>query len=67
LAVAGNIITAWSWFGVNELGVGLHAYGFTEGVLLSLIVFAATQLAVIGLAYIPVGNRANVAGGPPSE
>ena len=36
LAVAGNIVTAWSWFGVNELGVGLHSYGFTEGVLLAL-------------------------------
>ena len=32
LAVLGNIVTAWSWFGVNELGVGLHSYGFTEGV-----------------------------------
>ena len=34
LAVVGNIVTSWSWFGVNELGVGLHSYGFTEGVLL---------------------------------
>src|SRR5262249_51640141 len=28
LAIAGNIVTAWSWFGTNLLGVGLHAYGF---------------------------------------
>ncbi|MEN1679394.1 MAG: cytochrome c biogenesis protein CcsA [Planctomycetota bacterium] len=27
LAVAGNMFTTWSWFGTNELGVGLHAYG----------------------------------------
>ena len=27
LAIGGNIVTTWSWFGVNELGVGLHAYG----------------------------------------
>lgn len=33
LAVGGNIWTAWSWFGVNQLGVGLHAYGKTEGTL----------------------------------
>ena len=33
LAVAGNIAVTWSWFGVNELGVGLHSYGFTEGAL----------------------------------
>jgi len=25
LAVGGNIVTSWSWFGVNQLGVGLHA------------------------------------------
>ncbi|MBY0455973.1 MAG: cytochrome c biogenesis protein CcsA, partial [Gemmataceae bacterium] len=28
LAVFGNAITAWSWFGTNQLGIGLHAYGF---------------------------------------
>jgi len=28
LCIVGNIITAWSWFGTNELGIGLHAYGF---------------------------------------
>jgi len=25
LAAGGNIVTSWSWFGVNQLGVGLHA------------------------------------------
>jgi len=25
-------ITTFSWWGVNNLGVGLHSYGFTEGV-----------------------------------
>lgn len=51
LAIAGNITTAWSWFGVNELGVGLHSYGFTEGVLfnLALFVFSQLTLIVIGL------------------
>ncbi|HVU22834.1 MAG TPA: cytochrome c biogenesis protein CcsA, partial [Opitutus sp.] len=28
LAIFGNIVTSWSWFGVNMLGVGLHSYGF---------------------------------------
>lgn len=27
-----GMITLFSWFGVNQLGVGLHAYGFTDGV-----------------------------------
>ena len=51
LAMIGNIVTAWSWFGVNELKAGLHTYGFTEGRLLALGVFAGVQLAlVIGFA-----------------
>jgi ABC-type transport system involved in cytochrome c biogenesis permease subunit len=53
LAVAGNIATSWSWFGVNELGVGLHSYGFTEGVLLTLGIFVGTQLVVIALGSMP--------------
>ncbi len=40
LAVVGNIVTAWSWFGVNELGVGLHSYGVSEGRLISGIIRA---------------------------
>jgi ABC-type transport system involved in cytochrome c biogenesis permease subunit len=54
LAVAGNIVTAWSWFGVNELGVGLHSYGFTEGVLLTLSAFVASQLAVMLVGMMPL-------------
>ncbi|MEC9092354.1 MAG: cytochrome c biogenesis protein CcsA, partial [Planctomycetota bacterium] len=50
LAVGGNIVTCWSWFGVNELGVGLHSYGFTEGVLSTLCYVAIFHLAVIILS-----------------
>jgi ABC-type transport system involved in cytochrome c biogenesis permease subunit len=32
LAVGGGCVVAWSWWGVNQLGVGLHSYGFTEGI-----------------------------------
>lgn len=53
LAVGGNIAVSWSWFGVNELGVGLHSYGFTEGVLRTLGVFIITQLVIIGLGVLP--------------
>ncbi|MCA9247375.1 MAG: cytochrome c biogenesis protein CcsA [Planctomycetales bacterium] len=54
LAVAGNICTCWSWFGVNELGVGLHSYGFTEGVLLSLAIAVGVHLAIIGAGCLPL-------------
>ncbi len=50
LAIGGNIVTAWSWFGTNELGIGLHSYGFTEGVTMWLTVFFVSQLAIIALA-----------------
>lgn len=30
LALLGTIVTAWSWFGTNMLGIGLHSYGFTD-------------------------------------
>ncbi|MBL8814759.1 MAG: cytochrome c biogenesis protein CcsA [Planctomyces sp.] len=50
LAVGGNIVTAWSWFGVNELQAGLHTYGFTEGRLLALLAFVASQFVFVVLA-----------------
>lgn len=53
LAVAGNITVSWSGFGTNELGVGLHSYGFTEGVLLALGLFVLSQLVVIAAAMLP--------------
>jgi len=53
LAVLGNVAVSWSWFGVNELGVGLHSYGFTEGVLLMLSLFCITQLIVGALGCLP--------------
>jgi hypothetical protein len=33
--------------------VGLHSYGFTEGVLFTLGIFIVTQLMVIALALVP--------------
>jgi ABC-type transport system involved in cytochrome c biogenesis permease subunit len=51
LAVTGNIITAWSWFGTNMLGVGLHSYGFMDAAFLWLVAFVASQAAVILLGY----------------
>jgi ABC-type transport system involved in cytochrome c biogenesis permease subunit len=54
LAVFGNIITAWSWFGVNMLGVGLHSYGFMDSAFPWLLAFAGSQLLCIAIASIPL-------------
>ncbi|WP_068772892.1 cytochrome c biogenesis protein [Termitidicoccus mucosus] len=66
MAVFGNIVTAWSWFGTNLLEVGLHSYGFTDKGAITLGLFVATQLVIIALALIPArtGNGRQ-AGGPP--
>jgi ABC-type transport system involved in cytochrome c biogenesis permease subunit len=53
LSLVGGIVTGWSWFGVNELGVGLHSYGFREGMMLKLLLFAAGSCVVMFLGLIP--------------
>ncbi|MCA9213713.1 MAG: cytochrome c biogenesis protein CcsA [Planctomycetales bacterium] len=53
LAIGGNIITTWSWFGVNELGVGFHSYGFSEGRLMYVGGFIASQIALVLIGCIP--------------
>lgn len=52
LAVAGNIVTAWSWFGTNMLGVGLHAYGFMDSASIWLAMFVGSQMLLISLAAV---------------
>lgn len=49
LAIGGNIVTSFSWFGVNMLGVGLHSYGFMESAFFWLLLFMASQLLLIAL------------------
>jgi ABC-type transport system involved in cytochrome c biogenesis permease subunit len=46
LAVVGLMVTGWSWIGTNQLGVGLHAYGFNNTLATVLVV---TWVCCIGL------------------
>ena len=39
-----NIIVALAWFGVNLLQVGLHSYGFDDGVAKNLFLFIGFEL-----------------------
>ncbi|MEM6507760.1 MAG: cytochrome c biogenesis protein CcsA, partial [Planctomycetota bacterium] len=52
LAVSGNIVTSWSWFGTNLLGVGLHSYGFMDGAMFTLALFVASQMFIMAAAMI---------------
>ena len=53
IAIFGNVVTAWSWFGTNMLGVGLHSYGFMDKAFNPLMYFILSQMLFIGLAYFP--------------
>jgi ABC-type transport system involved in cytochrome c biogenesis permease subunit len=53
MAIFGNIITAFSWFGVNMLGVGLHSYGFMDKAFWWLASFSLSQLLLMILCLLP--------------
>ena len=49
-----NIIVALAWFGVNLLQVGLHSYGFDDGVAKNLYIFILFETILCsGLYYYP--------------
>ena len=52
--IGGNIVTSWSWFGVNMLGIGLHSYGFTDAAFKWLTLFVVSQFGFIILGLLPL-------------
>lgn len=46
-----NVIVALSWIGVNLLGVGMHSYGFADGLYYGLGGFILAELALIGCLW----------------
>lgn len=65
MALATGPVVAFSWWGVNLMGVGLHAYGFTDGVLgvLRTYVVGEAVLAWLALVWFLFSRRD---GGSPS-
>jgi ABC-type transport system involved in cytochrome c biogenesis permease subunit len=53
MAIAGNIVTSWSWFGTNMLGIGLHSYGFMDAAFWWLMLFVVSQLVLIAIGLLP--------------
>jgi len=53
MAVLGNCVTAFSWFGVNMLGIGLHSYGFMDSAFKWLILVVLTQVMIASLGLLP--------------
>ena len=42
-----GMIVVFSWFGVNQLGVGLHSYGATDGIWSKLYMFWNSQIVLM--------------------
>ena len=54
MALFGNVVTSFSWFGVNMLGVGLHSYGFMQKAFPWLVGFMLSQFALMCVAAMPL-------------
>jgi hypothetical protein len=61
LAIVGNIVTSWSWFDTNMLGVGLNSYRFINKVFMWLPVFWLSQTALIAAGLLATGPRKKTA------
>lgn len=59
-AFAGTVI-AFSWFGVNLLGVGLHSYGFTSGISQALWTYYYIQWGIVGAGGVVLWKERSVA------
>jgi ABC-type transport system involved in cytochrome c biogenesis permease subunit len=67
MALVGNIVTSWSWFGVNMLGIGLHSYGFMDAGFKWLMGFVGSQLVLIALGLLPFRFWRSSGGNLPSD
>jgi len=54
-SIGAIIAVALAWFGVNLLGVGMHAYGFTSGAALGMLAFVVGELLFLAIA-VPLGR-----------
>jgi ABC-type transport system involved in cytochrome c biogenesis permease subunit len=62
-AAFGGTVIAFSWWGVNLLGVGLHSYGFTSGISRAVWTYYTFQWGVVavgGLHWLRARARARV-------
>ncbi|MFK5923430.1 MAG: cytochrome c biogenesis protein CcsA [Verrucomicrobiota bacterium] len=52
LSVFLAMVIVFSWWGVNNLGVGLHSYGFTDGLWLILGIYWGAETLVMAAGFI---------------
>ncbi len=63
LAIALGMVTTFSWWHVNLLGVGLHSYGFTEGAHRAVwtVYFIDGGLIALGMGVAMMSRRKSTA------
>jgi len=62
LAVVGIMVTTWSWFGTNQLEVGLHNYGFNKTLAEGCMWTWLASLVIIGIGLVPLRYWRSFAG-----
>lgn len=62
-----SVIVMLSWFGVNLLNVGLHAYGFTDKAAWFLVVFVVVETLLIAALYAQARRNGAGASGPQKD
>lgn len=48
-SIVNGMIVGFSWWGVNLLGVGLHSYGWTSGILRALLTFFIIEAGILAM------------------
>jgi ABC-type transport system involved in cytochrome c biogenesis permease subunit len=61
MTIAGMMVVGWSWVGTNQLGVGLHAYGFNNTLATGLAVFWCLASALLVVGGLPWARWARAA------
>lgn len=59
LMVGANICVALAWFGVNLLAVGLHSYGFTDGIARNLALFCGGETLFVLVMHSLITSKEN--------
>jgi len=57
MTAIGCVIVMAAWLGLNQLGVGLHSYGFTSGLATMLLIFFGVEMVLITVLGIAATAR----------
>jgi ABC-type transport system involved in cytochrome c biogenesis permease subunit len=56
-SVLGMMVVMWAWFGVNLLSIGLHSYGFTSGIAVSLLTYVICEIIFLVVTILTIHRK----------